>query len=87
MMIATVPTEPGSKYELVLRKVISGIQVMIYRRDGTPIRDRNEVKTDLLLRIAELDGNKEEWRKRMIELAAYAIFATASDGERNGHGF
>lgn len=82
-----MPTEKESKYEPVLRKVISGIQVMIYRRDTCPIRDRQEVQLDLSLRIAELDGNKEEWRKRMVELAAYAIFAAASDGEWNGHGF
>ena len=74
-----MPTESGYKYERGLHRVISGIQVMIYRRDRTPIRDRKEVRLDLLLRIAELDGNKEEWRKRMVELAAYAIYAVATD--------
>lgn len=73
-------SEGPDKYQNVLRRVISDIQVMIYRRSATPIRGKDEVQTDLLLRITELNGGtRDEWRKRMIELAAYAIFAVASD--------
>ena len=63
-----------------LHEVTNQLQILIYRRETCPIRDRDEVKTDLLLRITELNGDsRQQWRKRMIEMAAYALFAAASD--------
>ena len=77
------PHETGSKYDVALRQLTSFIQIIIYRRENTPIRDRQEVQLDVGLRLAELGkserNGKKEWRKRLLELAAYAVFAAVSD--------
>jgi hypothetical protein len=73
----------SEKYDQAIREVISAIQVIIYRREETPIRGRDEVNFDLGLRLAELkkyspDG-KINWRRRLLELAAYAVWAAVGD--------
>ena len=71
-----------------LHEVTNQLQILIYRRETCPIRDREEVKFDLAVRFSELNGqNKIEWRKRMVEMAAYALFAAVSDQpEPDSHG-
>jgi hypothetical protein len=78
-----VPDNPGSAYERALRQVVSAIQVLIYRRETSPIRDREEVYTELEWRLVQLKNHqgdaKERWRKTILELAAYAVFAAIAD--------
>lgn len=66
-------------YQKAMRDLASQVQIMIYRRANTPIRDWNEVLVDLNLRIKELATDGDMRRKRMIELAAYAVFSSVSD--------
>lgn len=73
----------SDSYVRAVREVAGLIQILIYRREGHPIKDRNEVETDIKARLQELpnyagDG-KPRWRKGLLELAAYAIFAAVSD--------
>jgi hypothetical protein len=72
-----------SKYDVALREVVSGIQVLIYRRETTPIRDRDEVHIDVERRLGEIrkyaTNGKRSWRKGLLELAAYCVFAAAAD--------
>lgn len=72
-------------YQKAVRSVASQVQIMIYRRYTTPIRDWNEVLVDLNLRIAELSNHREMRRERLVELAAYALFSAVAD-ESNGSG-
>jgi hypothetical protein len=66
--------------QLLVHDMTDQLQIMHWRRQHIPIRDRDEVKTDLLLRFQELNGaTKQEWRARMVELAAYALYAAFSD--------
>lgn len=75
--------EPESKYTRALREVTSGIQVLIYRRESSPIRDRSEVQEDLQRRLLEIGksaaNGKIPWRRRLLEMAAYAVFAAIAD--------
>lgn len=71
-------------YQKAMRDVASQVQIMIYRRTNTPIRDWDEVLVDLNLRITELQKERPDRRRaRLIELAAYAIYSAVVD---KGHG-
>jgi hypothetical protein len=76
-------SEPESRYTRALREVTSAVQILIYRRETSPVRDRVEVEEDLQLRLLELRksaaNGKITWRRRLLELAAYAVFAAVSD--------
>jgi hypothetical protein len=66
-----------------LHDATNQLQIMIFTREDTPIRDRVEAVEDLRLRLDNLstlapDG-KKRWRAGLVELAAYALFAAASD--------
>ena len=78
-----MPQETDSKYGKALREVVSCIQVLIYRREGTPIRDREEVQLDLERRLREIQQYKAKdnlnWRRQLLELAAYAVFSAVTD--------
>jgi hypothetical protein len=72
-------------YQKAMRQVAGQVQILIYRRSTTPIRDWDEVTLDLSLRIAEIMKDKGETRRRrLVELAAYAVFSSVED-EKNGH--
>ena len=78
-----VVTHDAESFQKALREVAGQIQMLIYRRETTPIRNWNEVHFDLGLRVAEMvkasaDG-KKQWRIKLLELAAYALFAAVSD--------
>lgn len=73
-------------YQKAVRETASQVQIMIYRRHITPIRDWDEVFLDLNLRIQEIMKDKPaNRRKRLVELAAYALYASVAD-EKNGSG-
>ena len=66
-----------------LHDVTNLLQVMIFTREDIPIRDRLEAIDALTLRLGnlsnlEVDG-KKRWRAALLDLAAYSIFAAASD--------
>ena len=63
-----------------MRDVASQVQIMIYRRSSSPIKDWQEIVVDINLRAAEImkdTGRSSE--KRLLELAAYAVFAAVSE--------
>jgi hypothetical protein len=70
-------------YTKAMRELASAIQIMLYRRESSPIRDREEVNEDLARRLVEIArlarNGKTKWRRGLLELAAYAIFAAVSD--------
>ncbi len=76
-------TKDQDSYIKAIREVSGLIQVLIYRRETSPIIDREEVEEDMERRVKELGtrvGNgKPQWRKRLLELAAYAVFAAIAD--------
>jgi hypothetical protein len=78
-----VTHEPESRYTRALREVTSLIQVLIYRRESSPIRDRDEVHEDLQRRLLEIGksaaNGKLPWRRKLLEMAAYAVWAAISD--------
>lgn len=82
-MVRAVFHEQESKYTRALREVTSAIQILLYRRESTPIQSREEVHVDLERRLLEVGksaaNGKFIWRRRLLELAAYAVFAAVSD--------
>jgi hypothetical protein len=73
----------SDSYVRAIRQVSEFIQLLIYRRETHPIKDRDEVNEDLGKRVSQIAkyarNGKSEWRKGLLELAAYAIFAAVSD--------
>jgi len=73
------------QYHRTLEEVIDKLQVLVYRREDIPIRDRIEVHEELSRRVEEVSkaasNGRTLWRRRILELAAYAVFAATSDEE------
>jgi hypothetical protein len=71
------------QYHKTLEEVINKVQVLVYRREETPIRDRQEVSGELFRlveAVTRASGNgRVNWRRKILELAAYAVFAATSD--------
>jgi hypothetical protein len=66
-------------YQKAMREAAGQVQILIYRRGNAPIRGWEEVITDLGLRVTELAKDSGEHRfRRLVELAAYALFAAVS---------
>ena len=61
------------------------LQIIIFQREDTPIKDRAEAIEALSLRIRNIanigtgENGKSEWRTALLELAAHAIWAAVSD--------
>jgi len=70
-------------YQKALQEVAGSIQVVIYKRQDAPLRDRAEAIRELknvLQRVVVMGPNgKRAWRVGLLELAAMAIFAAVSD--------
>ena len=70
-------------YPRAIKELTTQIQILMWRREALPIRDRDEVRLELAMLLTELDkymqDGKLKWRKSLLELAAYAIFAAVSD--------
>jgi hypothetical protein len=76
-------THDPESFSRAVREVADAVQVLIYRREPSPIRDRTEVTHDLGKRLealsqASLNG-KRQWRRALVELAAFAVFSAVSD--------
>jgi len=73
----------GHDFTQAIREVTSLVQILIYRRETTPIRDRTEAQAELLLRVQEVgksaNNGKIKWRRSLLEMAAYCIFSAVSD--------
>jgi hypothetical protein len=84
---ANVDFRDENPYQKAMREVASQIQIMIYRRGNTPIKGVEEVITDLGLRITEIakeNGSEGNRVKRLLELAAYSVYAAVSGNPQNG---
>jgi len=74
-----------SRFSRAIHDVTSEVQILVYHRESTPIKDRDEVLAELVKRLAELgkhgpNGNgKSKWRRSLLELAAYAVYAAVVD--------
>lgn len=69
-------------YTKTMREVAGLVQFLIYRYETCAIEDRAEILTGIEGRVAGVvksvaNGNVR-WRKGLLELAAYCIFAATS---------
>jgi hypothetical protein len=69
--------------EKALHDATNQLQIMIFTREQTPIRDRQEAIDDLKLRVENLSklgpDAKKRWRAGLLEMAAFALYAAISD--------
>ncbi len=69
-------------YAKAMREVAGLIQFLIYRYETCGIKDRDEVLIGLRGRLQgvekSLANGSVNWRKGLLELAAYCIFAACS---------
>ncbi len=76
-------TRDPELFARVVREVADQVQILIYRRESSPIRDRAEALTDLGEQVRSMPeaamNGKKRWRRAMVELAAYAVYAAVSD--------
>ena len=76
------PKEQDS-YAKIIHQLVSSIQVLVYRREALPILGREEVRTEIMKKLNELQtigpNGKDKWRRVLLELAAYALYAAVAD--------
>jgi len=70
-------------YQRAIRDVSNQVQRVIFQHETHPLRDRLEAISGLQHKLNDIalagsDG-KDKWRRRLLELAAYAIFAAVAD--------